>query len=155
MTNNRALTRVLAIDLHPRHFGFVVIENPHKLLDWGVCSSRRKGTSTDVLIRKRLRPLLKMWRPSLLVVRGKQKMKQQRNLPGEGLLARVVAEAKSYQVRIQMLKKPTKARTKYERAQAALERFPILPIKMPTKRKPWESEHYSMSILESLAMATA
>jgi hypothetical protein len=43
--------------------------------------------------------------------------------------------------------------TKYERAQKVLQRFPVLTQKLPPKRKPWENEHYSMSIFEALAIA--
>jgi len=42
--------RILALDLHPRSFGYVVVENSSRLLDWGVCSYRRKHGAADVLI---------------------------------------------------------------------------------------------------------
>jgi hypothetical protein len=32
-------------------------------------------------------------------------------------------------------------------------RFPEIGWKLPPKRKPWESEHYSMSIFEALETA--
>jgi hypothetical protein len=45
---------VLAIDLHPRHFGYVVVENPGRLLDWGVPARKsRRAAST---ISSRLTP---------------------------------------------------------------------------------------------------
>jgi hypothetical protein len=51
----------LALDLHPRCFGYVVVENSSRLLDWGVCSYRRKHGAADVLVRRRLRQLLALW----------------------------------------------------------------------------------------------
>ena len=39
---HESLTRILALDLHPRSLGYVMIESPTKLLDWGVCRSYRK-----------------------------------------------------------------------------------------------------------------
>jgi hypothetical protein len=35
------------------------------------------------------------------------------------------------------------------------ERYPVLTHKLPPKRKPWESEHHSMSIFEALTVAEA
>jgi len=41
---SKSLTRVLALDLHPRRFGYVVLEGPERLLDWGVRSIAAKET---------------------------------------------------------------------------------------------------------------
>jgi hypothetical protein len=153
----KSFTRVLALDLHPRRFGYVIVENPDKLLDWGVRSYRRKGNSADVLIRRRLRPLLALWKPSLVVIRGARQLSSRKNLLRGRLLKRVVAEARNYRARVQIIKKRPTDRaeklTKYERAQTVVQRFPVLTQKLPPKRKPWESEHYSMSIFEALAIA--
>jgi hypothetical protein len=47
----------------------------------------------------------------------------------------------------------TEKLTKYERAQRVVQRFPVLTQTLPPKWKPWESEHYSTSIFEALAIA--
>src|SRR5882672_2442362 len=93
-----SLTRVLALDLHPRHFGYVVIEGPQRLLDWGARSHRRKGNSADVLIRKRLRPLLELWRPSLLLIHHPRQTGSKRNNLQINLRKRIVTEAKNHRV---------------------------------------------------------
>src|SRR6266496_1818354 len=97
------LVRILAIDLHPRSFGYVVIESPTKLLDWGVCSCRRKGKPSDVLIRRRLGPLLRLWKPTLLVIRSGQQIFRRQKLLRERLLKGVDAEARAYRVCIRLL----------------------------------------------------
>ena len=149
--------RVLAIDLHPRHFGYVVVEVPERLLDWGVRSYRHKGNPAPVLIRKRLRPLLELWRPSLVVIRGMRQMQSGQHLLRERLLKGVAAEARTHRARVHILKEQATDRTdkltKYERARAAAQLFPVLTRKPPPKRKPWESERYSMSMFEALAVA--
>src|SRR5438876_11847581 len=61
-------TRILALDLHPRSFGYVVVEGLNTLLDWGVSGYRGKHGAADVLVRKRLRHLLDLWRPAALVL---------------------------------------------------------------------------------------
>ena len=153
----KSLTRVLALDLHPRRFGYVVLERPGKLLDWGVRSYRRKDNPADVLIRRRLRPLLELWKPTLLVIRGLRQIQPRNNLLRGRLLKGVVAEARTHRARVQTLKKrPTdrfKKLTKYECAQAVIKLFPVLTRKLPPKRKPWESEDYRMSIFGALAIA--
>jgi hypothetical protein len=152
----KSLTRVLALDLHPRRFGYVVLESLDRLLDWGVCSYRRKGNAADGLIRRRLKPLLELWRPSVVVLRLPLRIRTlnpQRN----GLLKQIMKEAKDQRARVQILKKRptdrTERLTNYERAQAVAQSFPVLTRKLPPKRKPWESEHYSMSMFEALASA--
>ena len=148
--------RILALVLHPRCFGYVVVENSSRLLDWGVCSCRRKGRPSDVLIQRRLRSLLRLWRPSLLVIRSSQQIQPRQKLPREQILKGIVTEARTYRVCIRLLglaKERAEKQTKYERAREVAKRFPVLAERLPLKRKPWESEHYSISIFEALAVA--
>ncbi len=153
---HKRLARILALDLHPRSFGYVVIESPTKLLDWGVCSCRRKSKPSDVLIQRRLRPLLQLLKPTLLVIRSGQQIFPRQKLLRERFLKGVVAEARTYRACVRQLRS-TEGRaeklTKYERAREAAERFPVLVERLPLKRKPWESAYYSMSIFEALAIA--
>ncbi len=154
----KSLTRVLALDLHPRRFGYVVLEGPDRLLDWGVRCHRRKGNSADVLIRRRLRPLLELWSPTLLVIHAARQIPSRQKLLRKRFLKGVVAEAKANRVCVRILKSAkerTEKLTKYERAREVVKRFPVLTERLPPKRKPWESEHYSMSIFEALEVAVA
>src|SRR5438132_14243764 len=110
--------RILALDLHPRCFGYVVVENSSRLLDWGVCSCRRKGRPSDVLIQRRLRSLLRLWRPSLLVIRSSQQIQPRQKLPREQILKGIVTEPKTYRVSIRLLglaNERDEKQTKYER----------------------------------------
>src|SRR6266478_8406239 len=77
-----SLTRILALEMHPRGFGYVVVESPSRLLDWGVCRSYRKTKRhPEVLVGGRLRPLLKMWLPDIVVTRiGERRGKDVRKL---------------------------------------------------------------------------
>jgi len=156
---NKSLTRVLALDLHPRRFGYVVVEVPDRLLDWGVCSYRRKGNSSEVLIQRRLRPLLELWRPKFLVIHGARQIPPRKHLLRERLLKGVAVEAKNYRARVQIIKKRPTDRaekiTKYERAREVVKHFPVLTQKLPPERKPWESEDYRMSMFAAAALAMA
>src|SRR6266446_5122020 len=148
---HKSLTRILALDLHPRSFGYVVIESPTKLLDWGVCRSYRKTKShPQVLVGGRLRPLLKMWMPDVVVTR----IGARRGNGVRELFRRIKKEAgRTPFLRIMDSRDCYLARGKYERAVEIAARFPEIGWKLPPKRKAWESEHYRMSMFSAAALA--
>jgi hypothetical protein len=155
----KGLTRVLALDLHPRRFGYVVVENSDRLLDWAVRSCRHKGNLSDVLVRRRLEPLLELWRPSVVVLRDPLRIRTPNPSTSRLLKKQIIMAAKNGGARVQVLKKRPTDRaeklTKYERAQAVVRLFPVLTQKLPPKRKPWESEDYRMSMFAAAALAMA
>jgi hypothetical protein len=151
----KSLTRVLALDLHPRRFGYVVLENPDRLLDWGVCSARTQSRPNHVLIRQRLRPLLELWRPSLVVIRPGGKTPQNSDPLRQRLLKGVLTEAKEHRASVLIIPSQSSSLTKYESAQLVTKRFPVLAGHLPPKRRPWESENYRMSMFTAAAVATA
>jgi hypothetical protein len=94
---------VAVISIIGHFYQYWKLEGPDRLLDWGVRSYRRKGKPSDVLIQKRLRPLLELWSPTVLVIRGRQI--QPRNiLFRKSLLKRIATEAKSHRVPVRILK---------------------------------------------------
>ena len=150
---HESLTRILALDLHPRSFGYVMIERPTKLLDWGVCRSYRKTKRhPEVLVGGRLRPLLSMWMPDVVVTQiGERSGKDIRTL-----FRQVKKEVcRTPFLRIRDSRDRYFGRGKYERAVEIAARFPEIGWKLPLKRKPWESDHYSMSMFAAAALAMA
>jgi hypothetical protein len=149
---HKRLTRILALDLHPRSFGYVVIERLTTLLDWGVCRSYRKTKKLqEVLVGRRLRPLLKIWMPDVIVAR----VGERRSKSVESLFRQMKKEINGTPFRPITVSLHYLGRSKYERAVALTTRFPAISCKLRAKRKPWESEHYSMSLFEALAIAVA
>ena len=153
-------TRILALDLHPRSFGYVVVENPKRLLDWGVCSYRGKHGAGTVLVRKRLRQLLNLWRPAALVLLKPLKKSRRPNRKKDKLIELIVTEAKSRRIIVRAPVKSSadyksKILTKYENARRVAEHFPVLTRELPPKRQIWQSEHYRMSIFTAAALAMA
>jgi len=152
-------TRILALDLHPRSFGYVVVENPKRLLDWGVCSYRGKHGAGTVLVRKRLRQLLNLWRPAALVLLKPLKKSRRPNQKKDRLLERIVTETKNRRIIVrEMVKSSVDYQgnlTKYENARRVAEHFPVLTRELPPKRQIWQSEHYRMSIFTAAALAMA
>jgi len=149
--------RILALDLHPRSFGYVVVENPSRLLDWGVCSYRGKQGAGNVLVRKRVRQLLNLWRPAALVLENPLQKSQRPNRKKDKLIdLLIVMEAKSRRIIVRVSVKRAadqgKILTKYENARRVAEHFPVLTRELPPKRRAWESEHYRMSIFDAAAL---
>src|SRR5437867_3759233 len=69
MKKYKSLSRILALDLHPGRFGYVVLEDSTELLDWGVRRNYRGPKPwRTVLIQKRLSSLLDQWEPSLVLM---------------------------------------------------------------------------------------
>lgn len=142
--------RILALDLHPRRFGYVVLETPDRLLDWG---ASRVYTTTKwplaVLATTRFRKLLTAWRPGVVLTRiGSRTSKDTHALfksikreVGTTLLIPVLADRK------------LDHKSKYDRAREALARFPEISWMLPKRRQIWEGEHFSMDIFEALSVA--
>src|SRR2546428_4469462 len=154
--NHNSLTRILALDPHPRSFGYVVVENSSRLLDGGVSSYREKHDAANVLVCKRMRQLLDLWRPAALVLHNPVKKSRR---PKDGLTEWIVTEAKSRRIIVHVSVKSAadegKILTKYENARRVAEHFPVLTRELPPKRQIWQSEHYRMSIFTAAALAMA
>src|SRR5437899_2671595 len=120
--------RILALDLHPRSFGYVVVESPRRLLDWGVSSYRGKHGAANVLICKRLRRLLELWRPVALVLKNPPRVMQKLNHRRKGLLERIETEARKHRIPVRILEdnpvgSQGKILTKYDNARRVAEHF--------------------------------
>jgi hypothetical protein len=152
-THQTQQTRILAVDLHPRSFGYVVMEGPGKLLDWGVRRSYQKTKNhPEVLVVGRLRPLLKIWKPGVVITR----IGHRRNKDVQSLFRHIKKESGATAfLPIKSSPDHHVGRRKYQRAVEMAARFPEIGWKLPPKRKPWESEHYSMSMFEALEAAVA
>jgi hypothetical protein len=150
---HKSLTRVLALDLHPRHFGFVVVEVPDRLLEWGVRSCRHRGNSNEALVRRGLRPLLELWQPSVVVVQSPSRLTPRANSRNRRLLSLIATEAKNHRVSVRIGPKRARVLTKHENARLLAEQYPVLAWNLHSKRKPWESEDYRMSMFAAAAAA--
>lgn len=150
--HNSSPTRILALDLHPRKFGYVVMESPGQLLDWGVCRSYRKAEEhAQVLVRRRLRPLLRMWAPDAVLTRIDERKRKQL----QAILKRVRGEVGGGTSFLPIKNPPRHfpGRNKYERAREIAVRLPEIGWKLPAQPTLWQSEHYSLSIFEAARMA--
>jgi hypothetical protein len=152
------LRRYLGIDVRPRSFGFVVIEDA-TVLDSGIRMCNR--SEFDDCLGQGFDRILKTYRPSALIIRGV------RGLPtGSGkrkVMATITRRAKAQGADVIAIRLRTiriyfqrhNATTKYQIAECVATALPELAWKLPRNRKPWESEHYRMSIFDAAALVVS
>ena len=159
MTNQGNQKRVLALDVHPHSFGFVVFEGPNDLLDWGVKSFRPGVNAVKIPAAKKIFGLLDGFSPSVIVVRERE---TERSANRTHILATVQRLARTRNIPLRFISHGaiTKAfagseSNKHEVASALTQQFSFLVSRLPPRRKCWQSEDYRMSIFDAAAAGVA
>lgn len=152
--------RILALDLHPRRFGFVVFEGEKDLLDWGVKSSRRGVNAVRTPMTKRLAGLMEQFQPSAVILRRPGNSAGRKGGQSGAMLHRVQKLLQSYRIPLRFLNDGAIKKcfaeggaTKYAIARDLATRYPELALHLPPERKLWQSEDYRMSIFDAAALA--
>jgi len=163
MIDSRNQKRVLALDVRPRSYGYVVFEGPERLLDWGVRSFRHGVNDVRVPRVKKLAALLEEFEPSVVMLRSVSSRSAKK--PGKRMrISETFAEqARKRGIAVREIGSRAIRKalgsadrlTKYQVACAVAERFPELAPRLPPKRKPWQSEDYRMSIFDAAALGVA
>jgi len=159
MTDQSNEKRVIALDVHPRSFGFVVFEGPNDMLDWGIRSFRPGVNAVKVPAAKKLLALLDEFRPSAVVIRERL---TSRTAKRTKMLSTIERQARSRRIPVRFISRRDVNRTfvgfdsnKYEVASALARQFPDLASRLPPKRKCWQSEDYRMGIFDAAAVGVA
>jgi hypothetical protein len=150
--------RYLGIDIRPRRFGFVLIENSI-VLDSGTRMCERPHF--DNCLGQGFDRILKTYHPSALIVRGANGVVA--NARKRRVAAAIKRRAKQRSVEVISIRPATMRRyfhrynatTKYQIAQSVASLLPELAWKLPNNRKPWETEHFRMSIFDAAAVVIA
>ena len=149
MTDHKNHKRVLALDVHPRSFGFVVFEEEHDLLDWGVKDFPSQMAS------KRIRALLDEFAPSAVAIGNRQTRRPRENAR---MVAKIEEQVRSQRIPVMFISQADLNKafvgseaTKYEMASALAKWFPVLASRLPPKRKCWHGEDYRMDIFDAAA----
>jgi len=159
-TNDR---RVLALDVRPRSFGYVVFEGPDRLLDWGVRSFRKGVNSVRVPLATKIAALMEEFDPAIVVTKEAPSRKKVNRAKSRRILDVIRHKASICGIQTRVFKRRTVKNlfggqvrlTKYQIATALAERFAELAPILPPKRKPWQSEDYRMSIFDAAALGVA
>ncbi len=148
--------RILAIDLHPQSFGFVVFEGSQLILDWGARSFRGGVNKVRTPLRPKVGVLLNTFAPDVLVLQRPRTEKLER------IVRKIKHEAKTKKIAVRLLTPKAVAKAflgrndnKDQVASVIAERFPELLSVLPPRRRPWQSEDYRMSIFDAAAIGIA
>jgi len=159
MTDQGNERRVLALDVHPRSFGFVVFEGPNRMLDWGVRSFRTGVNAVKIPAATKFLSLLDEFRPSTVVI-GERVTK--RTTKQTKMLETIKRQARSRRIPVMCVSRRDVnrafvgfERNKYEVASALTQQFPALAFRLPPRRKCWQSEDYRMGIFDAAALGVA
>ena len=157
MTDRRFYKRVLALNIRPRRFGFVVFEGPTMLLDCGAKSFYSNGRPVKISAAEKIRTLLHDYSPSAIVVRKREgHADRARILQSVQRLAREARIPVTFVSRDEIVEAFTLAEAnKHGVASVVAEQFLALVAKLPPRRKCWKSEDYRMSIFDAAAMGVA
>src|SRR5436309_11063316 len=163
MSNTTKPKRVLALDVRPRSFGYVVFEGPTLLLDWGGQSFRHGAHAVRIPLAMKIAALLEDFRPTVVVTKEPPSRKKVNRFRTRKVLELVRHKASLRGIRTRVFKRRAASKlfggeerlTKYKIATALAERFAELASILPPKRKPWESEDYRVSIFDAAALGVA
>lgn len=153
--------RVLAIDPTPRGFGFIVLEGPRTVVDWGVRSGRAVSIQREQQLLSRIGDLLRQYRPRIVILengdapgsrrcgRVKLLIESAANLAvWEGVAVRRVAVSN-----VRKAFSSFGARTKHEIARVVAMQLPEIAAWLPKPRSLWTGEDYRMAVFDAAALA--
>jgi hypothetical protein len=151
--------RILAISLSSRGFGFAVMEDGTTLVDWGIKSS--KGDKNKDCLRQ-IKNMLELFHPSALVLEDAAAKGARRAERIQELTEQITTLAKGQKLRVKLFSQvklmqqffPVGGGTKHDLAVLLAARFPEeLGLKLPPKRKPWQSEDARLDMFKAVALA--
>lgn len=149
--------RVLAIDPTSRGFGFVVMEGPHRLVDYGIKSIRPLSNAACL---KKVAAQIRFFEPEYVVLEN-TKNKSRRCKRVQDLIESIRKLASKAKVRTRLISRhemeevfrPSGARTKLQVAEIISKQLPELASRMPRHRKAWMSEDGRINIFDAVALA--
>lgn len=150
--------RIIAIDPTTRGFGYVVLEGPATLIDWGVKEIR---TNKKVRCLKLITRLIDQYLPDVIVVENVSGKGSRRCPRVRELLDEILNLASEQKISMRAFSRdqirevfsPSGAHTKHQIAKEIVRRLPELEPRLPPFRKPWMSEDSRMSIFDAMSLA--
>jgi hypothetical protein len=151
--------KVLAIAPVSRGFAYALFESVDGLVDWSNKEVRRvadKNAQCLVFIER----LLRLHRPPIVALGDWRDPRSRRSLRIRLLLARIADHAAATGIVVATYRRADVAavfegqgaRTKYDIARAAARLLPELAVRVPSRRRPWQSERYQMAIFDAVAL---
>jgi hypothetical protein len=150
--------RVLAVDPSRGGFGYVVLEGPRLLVDFG--TSDAQGEKNAWCIRGVAR-LIELYRPDVMILEDSGAKGGRRRERVQRLIHKLDELARRHKVQVHRISR-MKVRTVFAQFEASnkdqiarviAERLPELASRVPPERKPWMSEARRMAIFDAAAFA--
>jgi len=153
--------RVLALQPMTRGVGYVVMEGPARVIDWGVKDARSADKNVQSLAQ--VSGLIQLYRPDVIIVEdygGKASRRQPRVQELIDQIVKLAADQRmaSCSVSRSAVRNAfarSGAFTKQQIAVAIAERLPQLAAHLPRPRRIWESEDRRMAIFDAASFALA
>jgi hypothetical protein len=151
--------RVLALSLRARRFGYAMFEGT-KLLDYGVCSCGSGTEVTAIVAAKRIDGLLRLLRPTRIVIRQQSRSLDRSLSASQSLLQSVTRAARAHGIDIHRITAaevrtafaPFNVKTKYQATAVVVRFVPELLPKLPPPRKTWQAEQEITMLFEAVAV---
>ena len=151
-------TRILAIDPFSTGFGWVVLEGPDRLIDWGHAYTKEGMGSGPTA---RIAEMMDFYEPEVLVLEDPTGEGSRRGRYAKRIIAAAARYADRWGAKVQhysrgqirMAFEAEDAFTKEEIAAAIAARFPELHPQLPPHRKIWMSEDHRMAIFDAASLA--
>lgn len=161
MVKRRDVLRVLAIDPTPKGFGFIILESPGIVVDWGARSARAASIVREQQLMLKVEDLLWRYRPHVVILEDTSSEGARRCGRVKLLIATVANHAmwKGISVRKVPASKVREvftafgAKNKYQIACAISKQLPEIAVWLPQPRKIWMGEDYRMCVFDAAAFA--
>ena len=150
--------RVLAVDPCHRGLGFVVLEWPINLVDWGVktVKHKKKRRTLAMIIN-----MLRRYKPHIIVMEDCQAIGSRRCVRVHKLIGEICREAVKESVAVRVFSREQikdvfaafGAGTKYEIAHAIGRQLPELATNVPRYRRAWMNEDHRMPFFTATSLA--
>jgi hypothetical protein len=148
--------RILALNVHPRSFGFVVFEGPAMPLHWGAKRNHGQKVAARMPLGPKVAELMAEYAPQVIVVRQpstKQSMESLNDIINHLVIHKVRIKILSQEAVKQAF--PGHNNNKDQIASAVAEQVPELLSILPPRRRIWQSEEYRMTIFDAAAAGIA
>ncbi len=150
----------MAINMTNGRLGYVVLEGPHFLIDWGVLDLRGAGDPERI---EKTCDVIAWNLPDVLVledVAAKGCLKGARtrkliNRLDEEARRRAIETAILSRLEVQAVFEPLGATTRHAIARIIADRFPELRRRLPYAKRAWDPEHHNMTLFAAASFALA
>lgn len=150
--------RLLSVDPTSRGFGYVILETPDLLIDWGVCQVRTEKKERAL---RKVAALIHRFAPNIVVVETTRHERCRRGQRARDLIEAIASLAQAMDVAVGRVSMTTvrdhyakfRATNKDAIARLNVRQFPELESLLPPKRKPWMAEDERMAVFDAISMA--